>query len=648
MLGRLLPPLLCAALAIAVRLPIAPQQEAAAPWFRGALALQGLRETTESGERDRNLVVAIPLSAGQNLAYLAARVVGGGRAGARVAWIRGHEEVARSLLWSFWILGATAATLLALRLRPGGWGVLAAVAIATVPIGIAGTHRLEGWALAAPLALAGLLVTRGVWAVLIWGALLSLTPLGFLFAALVLMGGGARERIAVLLGVPVWFALDPTRLVAPGTAIAELLHGFRVAGWPGIGDGPMLRLLLASWTPGVVAVILGMIGALGSLRNGTMRIASLASLLLWWGPAVLGAKRPDGVGLASPIALVLAAQGGKVILRRTVRGRSFLAAGLGIVLLVPLLWGARGLLDVESRRRARATEMATILATEVGHTGLLARDPATPEPPDSIRSFLFPTHAKRPEVWDFAYWPGWYGRFTHMLFLARTLESLETASPRERPGARALVSALATHARPVRILGDPVTDGGALVLFALRQGPPWEPDNRRELWDGLSGGATEAPFLGDLAAYLAEHGEVERAMEVLRVAIRWDPSSPRLANNLGTALLMAGELPEAAEVLTEALRRSPSSVDLRHTLAVVYLEMEVPGRALNELRLVLSARPNDARSHYDFARAAAAMKKWGLAARALETYLALEPNPPDRDRVLESLDEARRLAGTEP
>ena len=136
-------PILCAVLAIGVRLPSPPQPEAAAPWVRGALALQGLRESGDSSEPRRDLAVALPLSVGQNIGYLAAKLNGGSQTPPRVAWIRGHETYARSLLWSFWITAAVAAALLALRVRPGGWGLLAGIAIAVVPIGIAGTNHSD-------------------------------------------------------------------------------------------------------------------------------------------------------------------------------------------------------------------------------------------------------------------------------------------------------------------------------------------------------------------------------------------------------------------------------------------------------------------------------------------------------------------------
>ena len=66
------------------------------------------------------------------------------------------------------------------------------------------------------------------------------------------------------MAVPVWFALDPSRLVAPGEAISGLAEAFRVTGWPGIADGPSLRLLTAGWTPGLVAALLGLAAGLAA------------------------------------------------------------------------------------------------------------------------------------------------------------------------------------------------------------------------------------------------------------------------------------------------------------------------------------------------------------------------------------------------
>jgi predicted Zn-dependent protease len=193
-------------------------------------------------------------------------------------------------------------------------------------------------------------------------------------------------------------------------------------------------------------------------------------------------------------------------------------------------------------------------------------------------------------------------------------------------------------------LGKPAIDPSSLILFQLEHGPPWEPEDRHELWNGIEGGETEARFLADLAAYLAENDQPERSVELLRLALQWDGDSPVLWHNLGTSLLLLGEAQEAADVFSVAVRRFPASVELRYALARAYLEGDVPARAVIELRRVLTVRPDFGQAHYDLARAATAMEDWPLVVRALESYLAVEPNPPDRPQVLTSLDTARRLA----
>ncbi len=78
---------------------------------------------------------------------------------------------------------------------------------------------------------------------------------------------------------------------------------------------------------------------------------------------------------------------------------------------------------------------------------LLLRDPSAPALPDSIASFALPTYVERPEAWDFAYWPGWYGAFSYGLVRARTLDRIED-DPSRRPAGRSLVAVLAVM--PIR------------------------------------------------------------------------------------------------------------------------------------------------------------------------------------------------------
>jgi len=561
------------------------------------------------------------------------------------AWARKHEALGRGTLRAIWILAAMGCAFLAARAAPGGWGALAGAAVALVPVGITGSQRLEPWALAAFFLMAAFVARRRWLAVLSWAAVISLTPVGLPAAAAALAAGRREDRIAVLLSLPVWLALDPTRLTNPGIAIPRYFATLLTGGWPGIGNGPLGRLLVASWTPGIVAAALGIAGGVAAIASGDARLraAAAAVLVLWVLPAAMGARRPDGVGLASPIALVLAACGVRAIVARAARMRAAIAIGMAIVLLVPIGIGNVRSIQAQSQRRDRAGALARLLGQEVGRKGLLLRDPLAPPAPDSVASFALPTHVEHPETFDFAWWPGWYGSFTHALFTVRTLDALH-ADARNRPASVALLGALTRQADQVAVLGDPETDRTSLVLFRIRPGAPWMPDDRDKGWESVHGGKIEAHFLADLAGFLEAHGKSDRAVELLRLAMHWDAQDSQVLTTLGSTLIGMGEWKQAIELLEPAMRGNGGSVEMRYTLARAYLADNVPARAELELRQVLSARPTFAAAHYQMARAAAAAGHWALAAEALEAYLSKEPNPANRAQIEEALAEARRRA----
>jgi hypothetical protein len=262
---------------------------------------------------------------------------------------------------------------------------------------------------------------------------------------------------------------------------------------------------------------------------------------------------------------------------------------------------------------------------------------------DSIANFTLPTHVDHPEAFDFAWWPGWYGPFTHALVTVRSLDAIQR-DRKERPASMAFVAALARHADRLDVIGDPETDRSAVVLLRMRPGPPWSSTDHLKGWEAVQGGKTETRFLSDLASFLSLHGRSAPAVEILRLALRWDPANPRVLSTLGSTLVSIGEWKGAVETLEPAVRANPGSVEMHYALAEAYLAGNVPGRAEEELKAVLSARPDFAAAHYELARAATAAGDWALAAAALDAYLAREPNPPNRPAIESALADARRRA----
>jgi tetratricopeptide (TPR) repeat protein len=639
----ILPPIACALLAILLRLWTPGSPGAAHPWLAGGFALQGISEPGAGGPARTDLVISLPLVVWQNVAYAAASVTGSADGLSAAAWIHAHPAVGGAFLRWFWLAAAAGAAFLAARAARGWWGALAGVLVAIAPVGLVGTQRLEGWALASFFLLIALGPVRRSIGVLCWGIALSLSPLAWIAAAAGLAAGPRDRRLQVLLSLPLWFALAPARLLAPGAAVAEIPRQIAAAGWPGWRDGPFGHALAASWTPGVVILALGLAAWL-RVRRMPERLAALLSVAgLWIVPALIGARRPEGIGLIAPVAILIGVLGAEEASARARRGRAWIAGVLAVGLLAPSLIGATGTARALTGRRDRSREAAQLIADEVGSSGSLVRDPAAPAPPDSIACFTLPKNVEQADSWDFAWWPGWYGDFTHLLISAGAVEAIEN-DPVGRPIGRGLLAALTNHAELVGRVGDPITERSAVLLFRIRPGPPWEVPNHTVAWKSTPAPPDAARFVGELASFLAGRGRTGSAIDLFRLALKWDDANPRLWNNLGASLLLMNEPKEAAEAFTEGLKRDPESVELRYGLARAYLQGNIPGRAEIELRQVLAARPNFAGAHYEMARIAAANENWAEAALALENYLAYEPDPPDRTAVEAALAEARRRA----
>lgn len=644
--SALLVPVFCGLLAVGVRLPSPISPEAADPWVRGALSLQGLTTPGASGPSQTDLGITLPLVLGQNAGYLWARLTGRVGEEGPGAWIRAHAADSGRLLRVIWVCAAACAAFLAVGALQGGvWGLLAGVLVAITPTGLVGTQRLEGWALASVF---GLLVLRDIprpLAVAAWGGLLSLTPLGFLFALAGVIGGPRERRFQILMAIPLWFALVPARLMEPFDAVTGIPAGLASAGWPGWGAGPAGRALMASWTPGIGMLVLGLMAGVSLRRERDHAVALIAVLLLWTFPAAVGSRRPDGVGLVAPVAIALGVIGARAVTQRAVRGRRELGFFLASALLALGLVASAGTLRALAGRQELGQAVTSLVAREVGRAGRLVRDPNAPALPESIAAFTLPAHAQRADVYDFAWWPGWFGDFTHMLISARAVESIER-DPARRPVGRALLLALQRHATKVGGVGDPVTDRSAVLLFRLTPGAPWQPGDRAAAWKEVPGAPEPARYVGDLGAFLVAHGQTQSAVGMFRIGLNWDDHNPRLWNNLGSSLLLIGEAREAAAAFESGLRVEPQSVELRYGLARAYLQAKIPGRAELELRRVLTAQPSFAAAHYEMARVAAANERWAEVVLALEGYLANEPNPSNRTQVEASLAEARRRAGS--
>jgi hypothetical protein len=247
-------PIVCMILATVMRCVVPIDPETAGPWMRGAESLFGLSADASGSPERTDLAVALPLGLIQHAGWIAARVSGTAGAGDRGVWIRAHAAVGRIALSLVWILAAASAAALAAMIaqREAGSlpGLAAGVLVAVTSIGIAGTQRLEAWAIAAPM-VAGFFAARGIVARgVLLGLAVSFTPLAFVPAIAAALAGGSRSRLAVAISVPLWLALDWRRLVQIASVGDEFARAFVGAGILGTHGGEPGRLLIAPWGPG--------------------------------------------------------------------------------------------------------------------------------------------------------------------------------------------------------------------------------------------------------------------------------------------------------------------------------------------------------------------------------------------------------------
>lgn len=622
---------------VLLRLPAPPSSDSARPWIERALSLQGLGTVESRGEGERHFMVALPLAAAQNVGFAISRI--GGDDTGRGAWIRGHERFSRNILWLIWIAAAIAAATAAAALAPPAWKEWSLFGAGCAAVAISGTARLDTWLPASAFFLFALAARGMALRIMLLGAAFSFHPFA-LIGGIALLAGRRSDRIALLGALPVFLALDPARLGDPGIVPGRIVSSLARDGWPGIGDGGAFRLLGELWGPGPVCAA----AALASLRcwrrEPMARVLAGATILLWILPAILGARRPEALGFATAGGIAAGAWGLES-LREGIGGRwRRLAPMVALAAAITVSAGAVRYFIARGERDASARLAGAAIASLLDAGARVAVDPHVPALADSVATFRLPSNAERPELWDYAYWPGWYGGFTHWALSARTRDAI-AADPAGRPFGRALVSALDHHADRIGAYGGE-SGRPAVEVFRIRDEAPWVGPDVEEVWGSASVARPAADFLNDISAFLIETGRIENAIPLLRTALRWNDMDPRLWNNLGTALLLQREAVEAGRVFGEGLKRVPGAVELRYGLARAYLEAGVPGRAETELALVVSRRPGFAAAHYELARAAAAMNHWPLVVRSLETYLSIEPNPPDRAQIEEGLREARR------
>jgi Flp pilus assembly protein TadD len=131
------------------------------------------------------------------------------------------------------------------------------------------------------------------------------------------------------------------------------------------------------------------------------------------------------------------------------------------------------------------------------------------------------------------------------------------------------------------------------------------------------------------AAYLAETGRMDQAIEHYRRALRHRPDYATAHQMLGAALVDRGELTEALKHFTELSRLRPDDALAWQMIGAIYAEQRRFDESLSYYETALVLKPDDANIHYNLANA---LGHLGRTPESIEHYThAIRLNPADAD-----------------
>jgi predicted O-linked N-acetylglucosamine transferase (SPINDLY family) len=128
-------------------------------------------------------------------------------------------------------------------------------------------------------------------------------------------------------------------------------------------------------------------------------------------------------------------------------------------------------------------------------------------------------------------------------------------------------------------------------------------------------GHVEASHL--LGLLLAQRGELEPGIALLRAAVQRNSQDHRYRYNLGRALWQAGRLDDAEAALRAAMALAPQSPEILNHLGRVLYQLGKYGEAVALARRALASKPNFGSAHNHLAMALA---RQGRVAEAVESY----------------------------
>lgn len=131
--------------------------------------------------------------------------------------------------------------------------------------------------------------------------------------------------------------------------------------------------------------------------------------------------------------------------------------------------------------------------------------------------------------------------------------------------------------------------------------------------------------LNNLAVYYFEHGQLEDAEKLYRVALQIGPATPEVHKNLGALLQKKGDTNGAFAEYQEAVKCNPTDASLQNLLAETFVRRGDNAEALPHFREAARLKPDNAQYQNDLAVTLVALGKQGEALPYYARAVRLEP-----------------------
>ncbi|MEO8379744.1 MAG: sulfatase-like hydrolase/transferase [Acidobacteriota bacterium] len=134
-----------------------------------------------------------------------------------------------------------------------------------------------------------------------------------------------------------------------------------------------------------------------------------------------------------------------------------------------------------------------------------------------------------------------------------------------------------------------------------------------------------AVFRGSLAKVERLRGHGGRAIELYREAVVFAPDDPQNWYNLASAFQQAGDMTRAGEAAREALRHDAANAEAHNVLGIAYSAGGDAAQALEQFQRALAIDPRNARAYNNVGNVARAGGRTAQAEQAYQKAIALAP-----------------------